>query len=169
MTTRTIRSVALGCACMCWLAGSLALATPAIAPRVHHILFEVSQLDASIVFYRDRFGLKLIRRMDDFAVLEAENVGVYLWQSRWSFEGARRPGERDGLGVYPHLEVSDVRRKLDQLRSVGVRVVRDAKTEAFGTEAFVADPDGYVWALVSVEPPAAKAAPATAKPSGGPR
>jgi catechol 2,3-dioxygenase-like lactoylglutathione lyase family enzyme len=132
-------------------------------------LFEVTHLDASIAFYRDRFGLKLIRQMEDFAVLEAENVGVYLWQSRWSFEGARRPGERDGLGVYPHLEVSDVRRKLDQLRSAGVRVVREAKTEGWGTEAFVADPDGYVWALVSVEPPTEKTAPATSRRSEGAR
>jgi catechol 2,3-dioxygenase-like lactoylglutathione lyase family enzyme len=154
MITRSQRRGLLACAfgLTCSLAATAPAQTP--LPRVHHILFEVSHLDASIAFYRDHFGLKVVRRMGDFAVLEADNVGVYLWAGRWSFEGALRPSERNGLGVYPHLEVRDVRGKLSQLRAAGVHIVRDANTEDWGTEAFVADPDGYVWALVSINPPA---------------
>ena len=40
-------------------------------PSVHHILFEVSDLKASIAFYRDLMGLHLISQSGDFATLEA--------------------------------------------------------------------------------------------------
>jgi catechol 2,3-dioxygenase-like lactoylglutathione lyase family enzyme len=114
----------------------------------HHLLLEVAALDRSVAFYRDRVGLRIVSQRADFAMLEAGNVGVALWQQRWGWEGQRHPGERNGLGLYPHLEVADVPARIVELRAGGARIVQEPKTYDWGTEAFFADPDGYTWALV---------------------
>jgi uncharacterized glyoxalase superfamily protein PhnB len=82
-------------------------------------------------------------------MLEAGNLGIYLWQSHWGWEGPRRPDERLGLGIYPHLAVSDVGQLVERIRAAGYTVVQEPEHHFYGTEAFVADPDGYVWALIS--------------------
>lgn len=119
-------------------------------PAVHHILFEVSDLKASIAFYRDLMGLHLISQSGDFATLEAANVGVYLWRKRWDWETPRASGERLGLGIYPHFEVTEVASMVSRALKAGYRIVQEPRTYDWGTEAFIADPDGYVWALVSL-------------------
>jgi hypothetical protein len=79
----------------------------AAIPKIDHILLEVSNLNASIAFYRDFLGLRLKSQSDWFVILESNNVGVFLRNSRWGWEKPRRSGEQLGLGMYPHFEVSD--------------------------------------------------------------
>src|SRR6266446_481007 len=76
-------------------------------PKIDHILLEVSNLTASIAFYRDFVGLRLKSQSDWFVMLESNNVGVFLRNSRWDWEKPHNNGEQLGLGMYPHFEVSD--------------------------------------------------------------
>lgn len=121
------------------------------APSVHHILLEVQELDRAIAFYRDQMGLALTSKSGDFATLDSANVGVYLWTRRWDWEDppAPRPDERPGLGMYPHFAVADTKAKVEQLRKAGASIIQEPRVYNWGTEAFIADPDGYTWALVS--------------------
>jgi hypothetical protein len=48
------------------------------APKVDHILLEVSNLDVWIAFYRDLLGLRLKSRSHDFVMLESDDVGIFL-------------------------------------------------------------------------------------------
>jgi catechol 2,3-dioxygenase-like lactoylglutathione lyase family enzyme len=121
---------------------------PAI-PKIDHILLEVSNLNASIAFYRDFLGLRLKSQSDWFVMLESDNVGVFLRNSPWGWEKPRRSGEQLGLGMYPHFEVSDAAATVKKARQAGYRIVQEPKKYDFGTEAFIADPDGYTWAFVS--------------------
>lgn len=118
-------------------------------PKIDHILLEVSNLKASIAFYRDFLGLRLKSQSDWFVMLESSNVGVFLRNSRWDWEKPRRSGEPLGLGMYPHFEVSDAAATVEKARRAGYRIVQEPRKYDFGTEAFIADPDGYTWALVS--------------------
>ena len=118
-------------------------------PKIDHILLEVSNLKASIRFYRDFLGLRLKSQSDWFVMLESGNVGVFLRNSRWGWEKPRQSGEQLGLGMYPHFDVDDAAAMVDKARRAGYRVVQEPRNHDFGTEAFVADPDGYAWALVS--------------------
>ena len=125
-------------------------ASPASAvPKLDHILLEVSNLKASIAFYRDFLGLRLKSESDWFVMLESDNVGVFLRNSRWDWEKRSGKGEQLGLGMYPHLEVSDAAATVEKARKAGYRVVQEPRKYDFGTEAFIADPDGYTWAFVS--------------------
>ncbi len=121
----------------------------AAQPSIHNILLEVEDLERSLAFYRDRLGLTLKSKSKDFVTLDSENVGVYLWSSRWDWEEKPRENERAGLGMYPHFAVEDARATVEALRAAGETVVQEPRSYNFGVEAFVADPDGYTWALIS--------------------
>ncbi len=117
-------------------------------PTVGHILLEVKDLDRSVKFYHDELGLKIKKRSGDFVMLEAANIGIYLWSKRWEWSPPPDSG-RPPQGMYPHLVFPDVKGLVEQLRRDGYRIVAEPKYHIYGTEAFVADPDGYVWALIS--------------------
>ena len=76
------------CARHCFRGGA-SVAAPA-APKIDHILLEVSNLNASIAFYRDFLGLRLKSESDWFVMLESNNVGVFLRNSRWDWEKPQR-------------------------------------------------------------------------------
>jgi catechol 2,3-dioxygenase-like lactoylglutathione lyase family enzyme len=122
---------------------------PSAPPKIDHILLEVSDLNASIAFYRDLLGLRLKSQSHDFVTLESDNVGIFLWSARWDWEKPRSNGERQGLGMYPHFSVSDAVAVVDRARRAGYRIVQESRKYDWGTEAFIADPDGYTWAFVS--------------------
>jgi catechol 2,3-dioxygenase-like lactoylglutathione lyase family enzyme len=118
-------------------------------PRVDHILLEVADMQASLAFYRDQMGLRPKSLNAGFSTLEGADVDVYLSSSRWDWEAPRGKDERQGLGMYPHFEMPSVTEAVDRLRKAGFKIVQEPRKYDWGTEAFVADPDGYTWALVS--------------------
>jgi len=118
-------------------------------PPIDHILLEVKNLDRSIAFYRDQLGLTVKKRSGDFAMLESANVGVYLWSKRWKWSPPPPKEGRSPQGMYPHFVIPDVKGTMERLRQTGYRIVAEAKDYDYGTEGFVADPDGFVWALIS--------------------
>lgn len=124
--------------------------TKSALPAVHHILLEVTDMHASLKFYQDVLGLKPRSLGDTFSTLEAANMGIYLSTTPWGWKAPRRSNERPGLGMYPHLEVKDVRTTVDRIKAAGYRIVQEPEKHPWGTEAFVADPDGYTWALISL-------------------
>src|SRR5512135_1651723 len=118
-------------------------------PAIDHILLEVTDLDRSVKFYHGELGLTIKERSGDFAVLEAANVGLYLWSKRWRWSPPSPEGGRPPQGIYPHLVFADVKGLVERLRRDGYRIVAEPKRHLYRTEAFVADPDGFVWALIS--------------------
>ncbi len=117
-------------------------------PSVHHILLEIKEMDRSIAFYRDQLGFRVKSNSGEFAMLEGGNLDIALWEKRWDWEAPPVPGERRGWGIYPHLEVPDVKAAVQRLKKAGCRIVQEPREYNTFTEAFVADPDGYTWALI---------------------
>ncbi len=123
--------------------------------RMLHTMLRVTDLDASIAFYTEVLGMRLLRRKDypsgrftlafvgygdesDHTVLEL----THNWDT-----------ERYDLGdAYGHiaLGVGDVYAACEEIRSRGGKVVRDAGPMKGGSTviAFVEDPDGYKVELV---------------------
>ncbi len=118
-------------------------------PKVDHILIEVKDLNASIGFYRDFMGLKLTSNKNDWATLKASNTEIYLWQGSRDWEAPRSGAEQQCPGMYPHLEVANVVKMVEEARKRGYKIPQEARKYSWGTEAFVTDPDGYTWALFS--------------------
>jgi len=121
----------------------------AAPPKIDHILLEVADLNRSIHFYRDLIGLRVTSKIGHFVTLQSENAGVYLWSNRWDWEAPRVKGERNGLGMYPHFKVSNVEAVVKRAQQAGYQIVQKPRHYIWGTEAFVADPDGYIWAIIN--------------------
>ncbi|HZI33534.1 MAG TPA: VOC family protein, partial [Candidatus Binatia bacterium] len=118
-------------------------------PPVDHILLEVSDLKASLAFYQDLLGLPLKSNDGHFAMLQAGNMRVALWDKRWDWEKPQPKGVPPDEGMYPHLKVADVAALVNRARKTGYKIVQKPRHYLWGTEAFIADPDGYIWALVN--------------------
>ena len=123
--------------------------------RLLHTMLRVGNLQRSIGFYTDVLGMKLLRQKDypggrftlafvgygdetDNTVLEL----TYNWDT-----------EHYDIGTgYGHIaiEVDDVYQAVDELRSRGGKVIRDAGPMNAGTTiiAFIEDPDGYPIELI---------------------
>lgn len=118
-------------------------------PKVDHILLEVADLKKSIAFYHDFLGLQIKSQNNGFAIMQSGNVGVFLSSGHWNWDEKRPTNSRPGWGMYPHLAVADVAATIERARKAGYRIAQEPRKYGWGTEAFVADPDGYVWALVT--------------------
>jgi catechol 2,3-dioxygenase-like lactoylglutathione lyase family enzyme len=117
--------------------------------KIDHILLDVADLKESIVFYHDLLGLEIRSQSKDFAMLESANVGVFLSTTHWDWDEKHPVNTRPGWGMYPHLAVLDVPAAVERARKAGYRIAQEPRNYSWGKEAFVADTDGYVWALVN--------------------
>ncbi len=123
--------------------------------RLLHTMLRVGDLDASIDFYTGVLGMSLLRRKDypdgKFTLAfvgygdEAANTVIELTHN-WD-TGSYNLGE--GYG-HIAIEVDDVYVAVDELRSRGGKVIREAGPMNAGTTviAFIEDPDGYAVELI---------------------
>jgi catechol 2,3-dioxygenase-like lactoylglutathione lyase family enzyme len=147
METRFVQAIAV-----VFMVAVLALAARAQElqpPKIDHILLEVTDLNKSITFYHDLLGLEVKSQSRIFAMLQSGNVGIFLSSTHRDWDEKRPANARPGWGMYPHLAVGDAAQLTGRARKAGYRIAQEPRKYGWGTEAFVADPDGYVWALVS--------------------
>ncbi len=120
-----------------------------------HTMLRVKDLDASIRFYTEHFGMKLLRRNDypggEFTLAflgygdESEHTVIELTYN-WD-------GRAYDLGdAFGHLAigVDDIYAVCDRLRDEGVRITREPGPMKHGSTviAFVEDPTGYKVELI---------------------
>jgi lactoylglutathione lyase len=123
--------------------------------RLLHTMLRVRDLDASLRFYCEALGMKLLRRKDypggQFTLAfvgygdESETAVLELTHN-WD-------GRCYELGTaFGHVAigVDDIRRACDGLRARGARITREPGPMQHGTTviAFVEDPDGYKVELI---------------------
>jgi len=123
--------------------------------RILHTMLRVGDLERSIEFYTRVLGMKLLRRKDypdgKFTLAfvgygdEAHNSVIELTYN-W---GTDSYDLGEGYG-HIAIEVDDVYAAVDELRSRGGKVIREAGPMNAGTTiiAFIEDPDGYPVELI---------------------
>ena len=119
--------------------------------RLLHTMIRVRDLDASLNFYTNQLGMKLLRKRDyptgKFTLAfvgygdEADNTVIELTHN-WE------QAEPYNLGTaFGHLAIAvpDVYKACERLAGVGVKIPRPAGPMAHGGSviAFIEDPDGY--------------------------
>ncbi len=118
--------------------------------RMLHTMLRVRDLEASLNFYCDVLGMKLLRKHDfpegKFTLAfvgygDEKDSTVLELTHNWEVESY------DHGDAYGHIAigVDDVYAACDRIRELGGNVVRDAGPMKGGTTvlAFVEDPDGY--------------------------
>lgn len=123
--------------------------------RILHTMLRVSNLQASIEFYTNLLGMKLLRQKEypdgkfTLAFLgygpEKENTVLELTYN-WGIDGYEIGS---GFG-HIALEVDDVYQATSRIKELGGRVIRDAGPMNAGSTiiAFIEDPDGYQIELI---------------------
>ncbi len=123
--------------------------------RFLHTMIRVGNLEKSIKFYTENFGMKLIRQKDypggKFTLAfigygDEENNTVIELTHNWETESYDLG---DGFGHFA-LGVEDIYSVCDKLREDGVIISREPGPMKHGTTviAFVKDPDGYSIELI---------------------
>ncbi|MFO0552410.1 MAG: lactoylglutathione lyase [Polyangiaceae bacterium] len=123
--------------------------------RLLHTMLRVADLDASLKFYCDLLGMKLLRKQDypggEFTLAfvgygeEASNTVLELTHN-W---GRDKYELGDAFG-HLALGVDDIKATVERLRNNGVKVTREPGPMKHGTTviAFVEDPNGYKIELI---------------------
>ena len=123
--------------------------------RILHTMIRVTDLDKSIDFYTNVFGMSLLRKKDfpdgkftlafvDYGS-EEENAVIELTHN-WETD------QYDMGNAFGHIAISvdDAYKACDQIADKGGNVVRPAgpMKHGGGVIAFVKDPDGYMIELI---------------------
>ena len=118
--------------------------------RFLHTMLRVGDLDKSVKFYTEIFGMQLLRKKDypdgkfTLAFLgygdERENTAIELTHN-WDTDSYEMGNAFGHLAI----EVDDVYEAVDTIRQQGGKIIRDAGPMNAGNTiiAFVEDPDGY--------------------------
>ena len=123
--------------------------------RLLHTMLRVGDLDRSVKFYTELFGMKELRRRD---VPEGKFTLCFLGYGEEAthtvLELTYNYGvEKYDIGTaYGHMAIAvpDVRAQCEKLRAAGTRITREPGPLAFAPTviAFVEDPDGYKIELI---------------------
>ncbi len=123
--------------------------------RILHTMLRTGDLERSIAFYTEVMGMKLLRRQDypagqftlAFLGFADDPHGAQIELTyNW---GVASYALGSGYG-HIALEVDDVHRAVEAIRTCGGKILREAGPMHAGTTiiAFVEDPDGYPIELI---------------------
>jgi len=123
--------------------------------RILHTMLRVGDLEASIAFYTDVLGMKLLRKRDNeqyrytlaFVGYGEESEGAVL-ELTYNWDTS----EYDLGEGYGHIAIgcSDIYQTCEAIRQAGGTISREPGPVKGGTTviAFVKDPDGYAIELI---------------------
>ena len=123
--------------------------------RYLHTMLRVGNLDRSVKFYTEQFGMKEMRRRD---VPDGKYTLCFLGYGDEASETVLELTYNYGVDRYDmgtafgHLAIGvpDVATTCEKLRAAGAKITREPGPVKFGTTiiAFVEDPDGYKIELI---------------------
>ncbi len=109
------------------------------ARAIDYVVYNVSDLERSIPFYRDVLGLPFDYVYEDvWAEFNVEPISIALCGPPWS--QAPQAGYQGGATVA--FAVPDIHAAVEELRSRGVQVLVDPQESPVCWTATIADPDG---------------------------
>ena len=110
------------------------------ALKVSHIWLYVKDTHASIKFYRDILGFRVVETFPDGALLNAG--GILIGIHREEEDRKSGPG---GTSIILHTKY--IEKSFDMLRERGVESLGKIENEPYGRIAKFNDPDGYLLEL----------------------
>ncbi|HEY7164247.1 MAG TPA: VOC family protein [Candidatus Binatia bacterium] len=125
--------------------------------RFGHVAFKVSDVERSVLWYRDAFGAQKIFH----AKAQGERPELMFLEFakgqcvEFFTEGKRKPTQAADAVGYLHfcLLVDDLKQALEHLAPMNVKPARGPFTGRAGQQiAFISDPDGNVIELMEIPP-----------------
>jgi uncharacterized protein len=119
-------------------------------PRISFVTLGVSELERSIVFYRDVLGLPVVHSGGDVCFFEMGRTWLALYPRPLLAADAGVPDSRPGFSgmtlAHNVRSAAEVDALLAGAARGGGRLVRPAhRAEWGGYTGYFADPDGFLW------------------------
>ena len=112
--------------------------------KVGNVILAVKDLDKSLEFYHDIIGLPIKKQRRTW--IDLGTSGALLSLHPASLTAELVGGSIDN-GITIGFLVGDLKAALDELKSKGVKIFREAVEKGPGKNAIVLDPDGYLVSL----------------------
>ncbi len=124
----------------------------ALLPNQLHCMtpqFVVSDLERSIQFYQDKLGFNLTFKIEDwFAGLECDDNPIHLKLGTPS-KSYQKEKENEHVDMTFGVEnIEALYASLDE----SIEIAQPLRTMPYGTEFYIADPDGYIFAFLDMVP-----------------
>ena len=126
--------------------------------RILHTMLRVGDLERSLKFYTDAFGMKLLRRQDyPDGKFTLAFIGYGSEETDFVIELTHNWGTTSyDLGnAYGHIALGteDINKACEIAKENGGKIIREPGPMKFGSTviAFVEDPDGYKVELIQVQ------------------
>ncbi len=114
--------------------------------------FFVRDFDASLRFYRERLGFRIVREEPGFAVIARDDAYVLLAMADETAPGVREwlaSGPR-GVGMNTRIMLDGIDELYQSVSSDGVTVVQEIGDREYGLRDFmISDPDGFLLRFAS--------------------
>jgi catechol 2,3-dioxygenase-like lactoylglutathione lyase family enzyme len=118
--------------------------------KVFAICLLVEKLEASLAFYRDMLGMKVNSEDNGFAEFKLGETPLALYERKQATAMFPERFMSAAGGVVIALQVENVDKTCDDLRSKGIKLFEEPKVTTWGqTVAYLHDPDGYIIELTS--------------------
>jgi catechol 2,3-dioxygenase-like lactoylglutathione lyase family enzyme len=109
---------------------------------LRHLHLVVRDLDRSVRFYEQAFGLKVLHRRPEMAFLHTPGVAEALTLRQEASDLAGQRGGVDHFG-FPLDDPAELDAAIEEIVRAGGRLVEKGALEGGIPTAFVEDPDGY--------------------------
>ncbi|MCZ6782813.1 MAG: VOC family protein [Proteobacteria bacterium] len=109
---------------------------------MRHIHIVVRDLERSVRFYEDAFGMEVIHRRPDQVFLRTPGVAEALTLKREDSERVGQNGGVDHFG-FPLDDPGQLDRAIEEIVAAGGSLIEKGELEGGIPTAFIEDPDGY--------------------------
>lgn len=110
--------------------------------RVDTIILLVTDIEASVDFYKNKIGMPLKFKSPGWAEFVLGDIHLALHRKGNKLSG--HEAAMAAIGVSVNFEVDDIESMFVRLATNGIDPVGEIKDYEFGRYFFVTDPDGYV-------------------------
>jgi predicted enzyme related to lactoylglutathione lyase len=109
-------------------------------PRLSHAIVAVSDMNRSVVFYRDLFGIQPVYTSDEWTEFSTGSTALALHSCGPG--AAPPPGQHPAGTAWIAFSVEDIHAFHKEAIGKGVRCLQEPTDEGWGMNAVYADPDG---------------------------
>jgi catechol 2,3-dioxygenase-like lactoylglutathione lyase family enzyme len=113
--------------------------------KVGAVILLVSNMQASIKFYKDTLGLPLKTRSKDWTEFFKDGTVIALHPAK------KRSMVGSGAGMLVGFMVSDMDATVKELKAKKVKFFKNPKEEPFGKHAIIEDPDGHLISIAEIK------------------
>lgn len=118
-------------------------------PKIKNMspLFVVSDLEQSIDFYTQKLGFEIDFRYEDFyAGITRDGFSIHLKLGYPANE--ERTSRRHSEHVDITFSISNIHTLFEAIKSMPIIIVQPLRQMPYGSEFYIADPDGYILAFL---------------------